>query len=217
MSPAERFEGLPTPPVSDALDRLGIPGQVPGIRAVAGARLCGPAFTVRYVPITGRPGTVGDYIDEVPADHVVVLDNGGILDATVWGDLLTRAAVGRGLAGTVIHGVCRDAGSVADSTEAAGYPVFARGRYMRTGKGRVRVARVGEVVSVGGAAVEPGDTLLGDRDGLLVIPAGRLDEVVSLAREIEAAEEAIRRRLDGGSRLDHARRELGYHGLQEPS
>lgn len=199
--------------ISDALDRLDISGQVHGLRPVAGVgsrALSGPAFTVRLVPRTGGAGTVGDFIDDVPAGHVVVLDNGGRTDVTVWGDLLTRTAIRRGLGGTVIHGACRDVDVIGPS----GYPVFSRGWYMRTGKGRVRVAGVNEVVSLGSAAVRPGDTIVGGADGVLVVPAERADEVLAAAASIEEAEAVIRERIDSGARLDEARRAVGYHQLQ---
>ncbi|HEX9728634.1 MAG TPA: RraA family protein [Gemmatimonadales bacterium] len=113
-----------TPALSDALDRHGLAGQADGIAPLTPAfRLRGPAFTVRFVPTGGRGGTVGDFIDEVPPGSVVVLDNGGRRDVTVWGDLLTTAALKRGVAGTVIHGVCRDAARILE----VGLPVFSAG------------------------------------------------------------------------------------------
>ncbi len=98
-----------------------------------------PAFTVRYVTAGSPPGTVGDYLDDVPPGGVVVLDNGGRTDCTVWGDILTAMADQRGVAGTVIDGVCRDV------QRALGlvYPIYSRGRFMRTGKDRVEVSDVG--------------------------------------------------------------------------
>ena len=101
--------GLPTSAVSDALDRLGLAGQCLGIMPLdPDSRLVGRAWTLRYGPVGQDVGTVGDYIDDVGAEEIVVLDNQGRLDATVWGDLLTETASRRGVAGTVIDGVCRD-------------------------------------------------------------------------------------------------------------
>ena len=89
--------GYSTATVSDALDRLGRPGSLLGIAPLFdGARLCGPAFTVRYMTAGSPPGTVGDYLDDVPPGAVVVLDNGGRVDCTVWGDILTAMAADRG-------------------------------------------------------------------------------------------------------------------------
>lgn len=202
---------LGTSTVSDALDRLGIAGQCLGIAPMDPSfTLAGPAFTVRYVPCGEQKGTVGDYIDDLPAGQVVVLDNASRPEATVWGDILTLVASRRGLGGTVIDGVCRD---VARSVEL-GYPVFARGNWMRTGKDRVQVEQYGGPVQIGGVRVEPGDLLVGDRDGVLCLPAGRIAEIYERSLAIAEAEDTIRRRVLDGERLRDARTALGYHQLQ---
>lgn len=200
-----------TATLSDALDRLGIAGQARGIAPLATRfRVAGPAFTVRLVPTSGRGGTVGDFVDDVEPGAVVVLDNSGRRDVTVWGELLTEAAARRGLAGTVIHGVCRDAARI----HALDYPVFARGVHTRTGKDRVRAEATGEVVSLGAASVAPGDLVVGDADGVVVIPRERREEMLALAREIEAAEARIRAAVRAGGSLREARERAGYHRLQ---
>jgi regulator of RNase E activity RraA len=203
---------LPTATISDALDRLGIVGQVLGIAPLDPRfRLAGRAFTLRYRPagIVER-GTVGDYIDDVPPGDIVVLDNAGRLDCTVWGDILTAVANRRGIGGTVIHGVCRDVQRALDLS----YPIFSRGRYMRTGKDRVEVESTGAPISLGEVQVRPGDILIGDADGLLVVPRAREAEVLEVARQVEEAEQAIERETAKGLRLDEARRTFRYHQLQ---
>jgi regulator of RNase E activity RraA len=205
------FAQLSTPTVSDALDRLGIAGQALGIAPLDRSfRLVGRAWTVRYGPVGQDRGSVGDYIDDLGPGDVVVLDNQGRLDATVWGDLLTIVAHRRQLAGTVIDGICRDV----DRSLRLGYPIFARGNWMRTGKDRVRVEATQVPVSVGGIRVEPGDLLLGDGDGIVVVPAARADEVLETAERIEGAEAAIRAAIEAGTPLGEARRAAGYHDLQ---
>jgi 4-hydroxy-4-methyl-2-oxoglutarate aldolase len=208
----EAFRNLSTTGVSDALDRLGINGQALGIRPMdRDFRLAGRAFTVQTIPVDAiEPKSVGDYIDDVPPGDVVVLDNGGRLDATVWGDILTIMADRRKLGGTVIHGVCRD---LSRSLEL-NYPVFSRGNYMRTGKDRVQVSAYNEPVSLGEVRVRPGDILLGDADGLVVIPREREEEVLAVVKEIEEAEGHIRQAIAEGSRLDEARKKFRYHQLQ---
>jgi regulator of RNase E activity RraA len=206
-----RLAALSTSAVSDALDRLGIAGQALGIAPLDRSfRLAGRAWTLRYGPVGQDRGTVGDYIDDLGPGDVVVLDNQGRLDATVWGDLLTTTAYRRRVAGTVIDGVCRDV----DRSLTLGYPIFSRGNWMRTGKDRVRVEATGVPVSIGGIRVEPGDLLLGDGDGLVAVPATRLDEVLAAAVEIERAEDAIREAVEAGASLREARRAVGYHDLQ---
>ncbi len=211
---ADALVKLGTSTVSDALDRLGIPGQCLGISPMDPSfTLAGPAFTVRYAPCGEVKGSVGDYIDDLPPGQVVVLDNGGRTDVTVWGDILTLVASRTGLGGTVIDGVCRD---VARSVEL-GYPVFARGNWMRTGKDRVQVEQYDGPVQIGGVRVEPGDLLVGDRDGVLCLPAGRVEEIYERALAVAEAEDAIRARVQNGERLRDARAALNYHHLQTRS
>jgi regulator of RNase E activity RraA len=200
-----------TASVSDALDRLGLTGSAVGIMPLApGQRMAGPAFTVRYVPTGASGGNVGDFIDHCVPGQVVVLDNGGRQDCTVWGDILTTIADRRGLAGTVIDGVCRDVSCAV----GLGYAIYSRGRFMRTGKDRVTVAEIGGTVAISDAAVSAGDIVVGDDDGIVVVPRSRADEVAAVAATIHDAEARI---LDGalaGARLADVRARHGYHELQ---
>ncbi len=197
--------------LSDAMDRLGIVGQCLGIMPLDRSfRLVGQAWTLRYGPVGEEPGTVGDYVDDLGPGQVVVLDNQGRLDATVWGDLLTSTAGKRNLAGTVIDGVCRDV----DRSIELHYPIFSRGNWMRTGKDRVRVESTQTPVSIGGVRIEPGDWLRGDGDGLVAIPAARIHEVMAVAEEVCHAEARIRAAVESGVALRQARAEYGYHSLQ---
>jgi|SRR5271166_1120027 len=197
--------------ISDALDRLSIAGQCLGIMALARSfRLVGRAFTLHYVATDGKPGTVGDYIDDLGPGDVAILDNQGRADATVWGDLLTFTAHRRGVGGTVIDGICRDI----DRSVQLDYPIFARGNWMRTGKDRVRLDGANVPVSIGGVTINPGDYLAGDGDGVVAIPASRIDEVLATAKEIAQAEESIRRAIEEGQSLRAARAAVGYFDLQ---
>lgn len=197
--------------LSDALDRLAIAGQVIGILPVArGMKFAGPAFTVQMLPVGLTNGIVGDYIDDVPEGAVVAIDNGGKPDQTVWGDILTRVAHGKGLAGTVIDGVCRDS----DCCVGLNYPVFSCGVTMRTAKDRSTAHAYHVPIQLAGVRIEPGDWLAGDSDGVVAIPAGRIDDVIGVAEQIDAAEKAILAAVDKGMRLDDARRADGYHALQ---
>jgi regulator of RNase E activity RraA len=208
---SERLKALGVTTLSDALDRLGINGQCLGVMPFdRGMAFAGTAYTVRMVPVGLSGGSVGDYIDEVESGQVVVLDNGGRLDATVWGDILTLVAHRKGIAATVIDGVCRDIGR---SIELA-YPIFARANTMRTGKDRVTAEAYGVTVQVAGVRVEPGDWLVGDADGVIAIPNASLDAVIAAAQEIEAAEHRIRAAVMAGQRLDEARKAARYHALQ---
>lgn len=207
----QRASKLDTTALSDALDRLGIAGQCLNIKPLDPRfRLAGRAFTILYGPAGTPPGTVGDYIDDVPPGSVIVLDNGGRENATVWGDILTMVATRRGIAGTVIDGACRDT----HLARELGYPIFSRSYSMRTGKDRVQVEATGGPVNIGDARIEAGDILRGDADGVLVIPRAHEDQVLNVAEEIDAVEEQIRRSVQSGMTLVEARRQLGYHKLQ---
>ncbi len=209
--PAERLGSLDTPSLSDALDRLGIEGQALGIRPLDRSfRVVGRAFTVRMLPRGLSGKNVGDYIDDVPAGHVVAIDNGGRMDATVWGDILTTVAARNCIAGTVIDGVCRDV----DRSFELGYPIFSRSNTMRTGKDRVAAEAYGQPIQLGGIRVDPEDWIVGDADGIVVVPATRLDAVLGAAEEIATAEDRIREAVGGGEPLRSLRERLGYHALQ---
>lgn len=206
------FEGLDTPGVSDALDKLGLPGQCLGIAPLANYTqvVVGPAFTVQYVSASVPPGTVGDFIDDVAPGDVVVIDNGGRTDCTVWGDIMTQYAGSRAIAATVIDGVCRDVSKALHD----GYPVFSKGRFMRTGKDRVQVQSVNRPVSIGSARVCARDIVVADANGVVIVPRARAAEVAACARQIESVEAEIRQQIAQGKSLKDARAALGYHHLQ---
>jgi regulator of RNase E activity RraA len=111
----------------------------------------------------------------------------------------------------VIDGVCRDS----ERTVQLEYSIFTRGRTMRTGKSRLELAGTQVPVAIGAVRVEPGDLVLGDADGVVVVPASRHREVARVAREIAAAEDRIRRAIAAGESLAEARLRTGYHKLQE--
>jgi regulator of RNase E activity RraA len=206
------FEGLDTPGVSDALDKLGLPGQCLGVAPLDNYRkvIVGPAFTVQYVSASVPPGTVGDFIEDVAPGDVVVIDNGGRTDCTVWGDIMTQYAGTRQIAATVIDGVCRDVNKALGD----GYPIFSKGRFMRTGKDRVQVQSVNQPVSIGTARVCARDIVVADANGVVIVPRARAAEVAACARQIEAVEADIRALIAQGKTLKEARAALGYHSLQ---
>jgi regulator of RNase E activity RraA len=207
----ERAAKLDTTAISDAMDRLGIAGQCLNIKPLDPRfRLTGRAFTILYGPAGTPPGTVGDYIEDVPQGGVVVLDNGGRENATVWGDILTWVANRRGVAGTVIDGACRDT----HLARELGYPIYSRSYSMRTGKDRIQVEAMGGPVNIGDARVNQGDILRGDADGVVAIPQAHEDAILTNAEQIDAAESQIRALVNDGLTLTEARAKLGYHKLQ---
>lgn len=205
------LKAMDTASISDAMDKLGIPCGLLGIQAVVSEhKICGDAFTVHYIPCGAEKGTVGDFIDDVQPGQVVVIDNGGRLYCTVWGDIMTFTAKTKGIEGTLIDGVCRDVNGI----EELGYGIYTKGKYMVTGKERVTVDAVNVPVAISGVQVRPGDIILGDDSGALVIPKERAQEVLNIARNIEATEQKIIAEVRNGSTLKAAREKLGYHHLQ---
>lgn len=210
----ERASRMETATLSDALDKLGIAGQCYQISSRDPSfEFAGRAFTMLAGAAANPPGTVGDFIDDIPEGQVVVIDNRGRDDATIWGDILTEIAHRRKLAGTVVNGINRDV----KLCRELGYPVFSRGNWMRTGKDRVQVEAMQCTVDIGGARVNPGDIMRGDPDGVIVIPQEHEDRLLDAAEAIHNAEEAIRDAVRGGMRLDEARKQFKYHQLQTRS
>jgi len=207
----KEFESFSTPTISDALDKLGIPGGCHGIEpVVSGVKMAGTAYTVRYVPVGAVKGSVGDYIEDVLPGDVIVLDNNGRTDCTVWGDILTVTGKMKGIAGTVIDGVCRDIHTIQEEK----YPIFSRGRFMMTGKDRVMVEATQVMVSIGKVQVKPGDILVGDDSGVVVVPREMAQKTLGIVKAIEEAENFIVEAVKNGQSLKEARQKFGYHTLQ---
>ncbi|GGK20423.1 RraA family protein [Salinarimonas ramus] len=206
-----RLRALSTSTLGDALDKLGLPGAVEGLTPIdREARIAGHAYTLMYMPVGTKGGNVGDYIDDIGAGDVVVIDNRGRTDCTVWGNILTEVARMRGVAGTVIDGVNRDL----PESLALEYPIWSRRSHMRTGKDRVVLEATNVPVCLGTVRVEPGDVVCADGNGVVVLPLSRAREVLAVSEEIDAKEEAILRDVRAGKPLVEARRAHGYHALQ---
>ena len=207
----KEFRKLDTTAISDALDRLGIRGGCYGITPrVQGTKAAGRAFTVRYRPCGVEKGTVGDFLDDVEPGQVVVLDNGGRTYGTVWGDIMTVYAQKRGIAGTVIDGVCRDMPRIHEVK----YPIYTRGHIMVTGKDRVELDGINIPVAVSDVQVRPNDIVACDDTGVVIVPHDRAEEILTVSKEIDEIEQSILGMLDKGMTMREARKRTGYHKLQ---
>ena len=207
----KRFQKLDTTCVSDAMDKIGVECACYGIKPVHfGQRICGRAFTVHYAPCGAVKGTVGDFLDDVAPGQVIVIDNAGRDNCTVWGDIMAKTAKKMGVAGTVIDGVCRDLPALVES----GYAVFSKGYYMRTGKDRVYVDAVNVPVTLSDIPVRPGDIVIGDDTGVVVVPDSVAERVAEIAENIDAKEQEILALVEQGHKLKEARELTGYHHLQ---
>ncbi|HQL37432.1 MAG TPA: RraA family protein [Bacillota bacterium] len=207
------FMELSTPTVSDALDKMEIKCGCEGLKPIIeGKKFVGPAFTVRFGPRGSVKTKAGDFIDDAKEGEVIVIDNGGRKYCTVWGDILTNVAVAKKLAGTVIDGVCRDV----DGIRELGYPMYTKGYFMVTGKDRVECKAVGEPVSICNVLVCPGDLVMADDSGVLIIPGDKAEEVLENALIIKSAEEKIVEATKAGLTLAEARKKFKYDTLQRP-
>lgn len=206
-----RFSELRVANVSDALNVFGIDGGCHGIRPVyTPVRMVGSAYTARYVPCGGIRGTVGDFLDQVDPGDVVVIDNQGSVDCTVWGYLLTVAGKQKGIAGAVVEGACRDVSIITEER----FPVFARDAFLMTGKDRVMLESTQVPVSIGRVSVYPEDIILGDESGVVVVPLGLALQVLQEAAEIKSSEDRAAEAIRRGMPIKEAREMVGYHRLQ---
>lgn len=165
----------------------------PRISAVwPGAALAGPAFTVRCTPGDNLGIHVG--VTRAPAGSVLVVDVGEVADRGYWGEVLTTAAEARGLAGLVIDGGVRDVAAL----RSHGFPVFSSTVALR-GASKALPGATGDPVAVGGVEVSAGDWVVGDADGVVVVPGGQLDEVLAAGRARAEREVGLFEALRGGA------------------
>ena len=190
MKARERLLKLGTGPVSDALDKGGAMDHEMRPWS-ANARMAGPAFTVQLH--TADILMVSKALAECPAGHVLVIDGHGERNTALWGGLTTLSALRKGLAGVVVDGAIRDLASIRGSK----LPVFARAVVPNAG-GAQYAGKLQVPVACGGAVVHPGDWLVGDDDGVVVIPASRLEETLEKATRIVEAEKRIAKAIRAG-------------------
>lgn len=169
--------------------------MAPAIRQmVPGTRLFGPAFTVRCLP--GDFAAVLRAIDHAKRGDVLVIDAGGSERVTALGGTSSLAAKTRGLAGAIVNAACRDI----DEIRALKFPVYALGTSVR-GTLKNHPGWLQVPVSVGGTVVEPGDLIVGDADGVVVVAKDRVAEVAKKALAQRATERARERQVGNSASL----------------
>lgn len=188
MTPSQfdRARRLGAATLHEAFDRQ---GDLPAaIRPLGSASIAGPALTVSTLPgnnllihralATARPGDVL---------VVALTESGGDgHEFGYWGDILTTAAIERGVAGLVIDGCVRDVKAI----NTLGFPVFCRGTAIR-GTTKAPVGEVGGTVRIGRICIAPGDLVIGDSDGVVAIPAAAAKDMLALAEARETKERGI--------------------------
>ncbi len=195
-----------TPHLSDSMERLYAGG--PQLRPMhKGGKLAGPAFTVKTTP--GDNLLVHKALDAAHKGDVIVVDAGGVCENAIIGELMMSRARQRGVAGIVIWGAIRDSAEIAAGT----YPVYAagvthRGPY-KNGPGEINIP-----INMGGMAVNPGDIIIGDADGLIAVPQEQAERILKSAQAILAKETAAMKEIEAGtvdrSWVDKALKEKGY-------
>jgi 4-hydroxy-4-methyl-2-oxoglutarate aldolase len=211
------YDGL-TPTISDILDSMGMSGAIPGsvLRPVIpGKKIAGPAVTLKYVPERLIPAQsfhekarakLADrdaYALTEPGD-VVVIDGGGSGKISAMGGLSTLFAKKYGLAGNIVDCGVRDLGEM----RALDYPVWSRGITPITGKFRFEALEVNGLVVCGGVSVHPGDLVVADDSGVVIVPQKFLREIVRRAIETSKKEKRLIEAIEGGSSMGEIKKIL---------
>lgn len=208
-SQVQRLRRLDVCAVSDALDKLQMPGVVTGLpmrsSAPGGAsRIAGRAVTMKVGPGTPPPGPTKHLgctaIEQSGADNVIVVEQRSGVEAGCWGGLLTLGAKVRGVAGVVADGPLRDV----DEAIAYEFPIYSRSLTSRTA--RTRVVELGTQVPVtigaaigGEVVVNPGDYVLADRSAVIFISPEHIERVLEAAEMIVAKEAAMAKAILSGT------------------
>lgn len=197
-----RLSKLDACAVSDALDALGLPGAVSGLRPLTGDhRIAGRVQTVELGPprddIAPRHLCTGA-VDAGTATDVIVVAHQARTDCAGWGGNLSRAALARGIRGTLVDGAARDI----DEARQIGYPVFAGAATARTARGRTQEHAWDVPVQIGTGdetvTVAPGDYVIADASGAVFVPAGAAADVLTRAEQIAAKEAAMAAAIERG-------------------
>ncbi|MBN1810184.1 MAG: orotidine 5'-phosphate decarboxylase [Planctomycetes bacterium] len=177
--------------LSDALHRGGV---IDGIRPVApGLRMCGRAFTVRTAP--GDWAKPVEAIDMASPGDVIAIDAGGVPPA-VWGELASNSSMQKGIAGVLVNGAVRDSGDIA----RLGFPAFSTHVCPNAGEPK-GFGETAVTIAVAGREIRPGDFLLGDDDGVVVLPGEIATEYANRAMDVLEKENRLREEILQGSTL----------------
>lgn len=154
-------------------------------------RLAGPALTVDCRPADNL--MLHYAVQKARPGDVLVVDAKAFMEAGPWGDVLTLQAMQVGIAGLVINGCVRDANLIIE----LGFPVFCRGLSIK-GTGKFQPGRINVPITIGDTLIHPGDYIVGDRDGVAVIPAGELEQTLSCSLAREEKEAGQRKAIEQG-------------------
>jgi len=208
-----RLEKLSTTNLADALDKEGMRGAVIGIRPMYDCpRIIGRAVTMK-VTAAGMWKTKYHMgvraIDSASAGDIIVIDNRGDTNNNCWGEILSMGARMKGVSGVVVDGAARDI----DACKEFGFPVYARGTVPITARGRIMEESVNEVVRIGDLQVRPGDIVMADVNGVVIVPVEKLDDVVKSAEGIVEKESAMVEELRNGANIVEVDQKYSYETM----
>lgn len=194
-----RLGKLDTCIVSDAIDKLGFTGVVPGLtRLSTDTRVAGPVLTVRLENAKGRTAErhlCTAAIEAARPGEVIVVEHHSRTDCAGWGGILSRAAGMQKIAGAIVDGICRDI----DESRELGFPVFGRGVLPVTARGRVIETAFNTPVTIGPITVRPGDWVIADGSGVVFIAAENLNAIVEQAEKMLAREAELVADIESGT------------------
>jgi regulator of RNase E activity RraA len=209
-----RLQPIATSNLSDALDKVGIPlCAVVGIVPQWGnTKVVGRAVTIKMTAAGAVPAKAHLGVDAIASSEigdVIVIDNRGDLYNNCWGEILAMGAKKKGVSGVVVDGAARDV----DTCQEFDFPVHARGTVPTTARGRIVQEAWNVPVRLGNAPVRPGDVIVADVNGVVVIPIERLEEVVVAAEGIMAKEQEMIEALQSGESILDVDRRFNYENM----
>jgi regulator of RNase E activity RraA len=208
----ERYERLYTGAISDVLREFCLMDQaLPGyLRPLRPERtVAGIAFTVKSAPntkITGELTFRTQMLEDIGEDAFVVWDTSGDMESTAWGGVMTATAVGKGIRGAAIDGGIRDTNQILEKD----FPIFYKYRSPNGSLGRCLITHYQLPVRFGTVMVRPGDIVVGDIDGVIVVPRKVAIEVLTRAEEITRNEKKIFQWVADGESMEEITRKGGY-------
>jgi regulator of RNase E activity RraA len=193
-----RLGRMDTCAVSDALDKLGLTGEVTGLhRYSTERRIAGRVLTVKMGPADGRPSTrhlCTTAIEAAHAGDIIVIEQRTGIDAACWGGNLSIGAKVCGVAGVIVEGPARDI----DDSRKLDFAVYAREHTARTARGRIVEVATNEPVLVGDVTVNAGDYAIADASAVVFVAAAEIERVLATAEEIMAREEKLAEAIAAG-------------------
>jgi len=209
----KRLEKLSTTNLSDALDKVGIRGAVIGIRPLFDKpKVIGSVVTIKITAAGMEKSKHHLGIEAIASAQngdVIAIDNHGDTQNNCWGEILSCAAKMKGISGVIIDGAARDV----DICEELDFPIFARAVVPITARGRIMQEDFDCMIRLGDVQVRPDDVLVGDINGVVVIPPERIDEVLTEAEKLMEKEESMKKDILSGLDILEVDKKYNYEQM----